>query len=110
MEKIKEWVWCLHCERVFQIELSRAPEILTAEEEKRIQDYSEGCFSFAEEFEAQFGKADRRGIVYAECPYDDCDGSLLDFYWWRKFRMDELHPGYPEEPCPGCRYPMYPER
>ena len=55
MEKIKEWVWCLHCERVFQIELSRAPEILTAEEEKRIQDYSESCFSFAEEFEAQFG-------------------------------------------------------
>lgn len=109
MGGVKEWVWCMCCERVFEVELSRAPKILTLDEQDRQQEYSEGCFAFVASFEAQFGRIDDDGKIYAECPYDDCEGLLPDFKWWRCFRIEQ-HPEYPERPYRGFTYPLYPEQ
>ena len=38
------------------------------------------------------------GRVHATCPYDDCDGSLLDFKWWEwRLRNQSGLPATPEE-------------
>jgi hypothetical protein len=109
MERIKEWVWCMHCERVFQVELGRSPKILSVEEQEREQDYGESCFDFAADFERQFGMVGPDKETFARCPYHECDGSLLDFHWWRTVRL-EWHPEYPEEPYRDWTYPLYAEQ
>ena len=70
---IKAWVWCLQCERAFSVLLSKKPGD------------NESAFDFGAEFEMQLG-VEQDDTVYAECPYDDCDGSLLDFWWWEEFQ------------------------
>ena len=98
--KIKKWVWRLHCERCFEIYVSKEPQL--DEEMGRI----EGPASFGADLEIQLGKQSGNS-VYAECPYDGCDGDLLDFWWWDEFRND--HPNTPEVPQDGVAYPLYPE-
>ena len=61
---VKKWVWCLHCERCFEVHLSREPS-------------GEGALDFTPDFEMQLG-VEQHGQVYAECPYEDCDGGMLD--------------------------------
>ena len=93
---VRRWAWCLHCERCFEVSLSREPEA---------GDYAAGTFGFAEDFEAQFG-VERDGQVFAECPYEDCDGSLLDFWWWATLRGKR--PELPLTPEADRVYPLYP--
>ena len=98
---IKKWVWCMHCERCFEAFISSEP--LPYDEAK--QQYAEEPINFAPDFEMQFGVQDGRR-VYAECPYEGCDGSLLDFRWWDERRAD--HSDAPEVPEPHKAYPLYP--
>ena len=76
------WVWCLHCERCYQVG-----------EYKPI-------------------KLDRQlknmGIIedFQMCPYPDCDGDTVKDSWtWEQIR--ENHPDYPEVPEKGKVYPLY---
>jgi hypothetical protein len=65
----------------------------------------ESVYPFAYEFEVQLG-VQEDGVVYAECPYDGCDGSLSDFWWWDDFRR--ARPEVPETPEPDMVYLLYP--
>lgn len=96
---IKKWIWCLHCERCFEVHLSRQPEWDAQ------LDTGESPFNFAADFEMQLG-VEQGGQVYAECPYDGCDGSLLDFWWWEEY--GRRHPEAPETPEADTEYPLYP--
>ena len=98
---VKKWIWCLRCERCFEANLSREP--LLGDESK--QQDGEEAFSFAANFEMQFG-VEEDGARYAECPYDGCEGSLIDFWWWDSFRAD--HPDAPEMPERNTVYPLSP--
>ena len=60
---------------------------------------NESPFNFTLDFEMQLG-VESQEEVYAECPYEDCDGNMLDFHWWE---------GSPEQPEEGVLYPLYPE-
>ena len=91
---IKKWVWCLHCERAFEVHLSREPRVVDGEVESAIE--------FTVDFEMQLGIT-QAGQVYAECPYEDCDGSLLDFWWWEEYRVH--HPEAAEWPSTNQVYP-----
>ena len=64
--------------------------------------HDESPFSFGADFEMQLG-VDFNGTVYAECPYEDCEGSLMNFQWWGG---GDPHPEVPE---PGVVYPLYRE-
>ena len=96
---VKKWVWCLHCERCFEAYLSGEPIPDDAVKEQT----GEGAFSFAADFEMQFG-VEENGVIYARCPYDGCDGGLLDFWWWDDFRANFTD--LPEVPEPGRVYPL----
>ena len=89
----KKWVWCWNCERCFEVFLSREPG------------GDESPFNFGADFEMQLG-VDINGSVYAECPYDACDGSLLNFHWWAggDSRLEVPEPGvvYSLHPVPGA--------
>ena len=87
---IEKWIWCWSCERCFEVFLSHEPE------------GDESPFNFGDEFEMQLG-VEIDGAVYAECPYEDCDGSLLNFRWWAGGDSG------PETPELGVVYPLYPE-
>ena len=92
----------LHCERCFAVDLSRKPNW---EDDDEAQEYGESLFDFAVELEAQLGVQYPDGQVYAECPYDGCDGDLKDFVWWEEFQRS--HPEVPTEPVGGKMYPLY---
>lgn len=98
---VVKWIWCLHCERCYEVHLHREP--CPADEER--QEYGEGPFNFVTDLEMQLG-TESEGRVFAECPYDDCDGSALDFWWWDTLREKRL--GLPEVPQEGQVYPLYP--
>ncbi|MBI4339489.1 MAG: hypothetical protein HY680_06000 [Chloroflexi bacterium] len=100
----QQWIWCLHCERAFAVELGRKPDW---QENEAAESYGESAFDFAAELESQLGVRYPNGQIYADCPYDDCDGDLKDFWWWERFRED--HPDLPAEPESGKVYPLYPE-
>ena len=55
---VRKWVWCLHCERCFEVHLGRGPE--------RDEEGTEATFEFGADFEMQFG-VEEGGQVYAEC-------------------------------------------
>jgi hypothetical protein len=76
------WVWCLHCERCYQVGEFRV-----------------------EKPDRQIINTDF--IVKTEmCPFPDCDGDTLTDSWtWESIR--EIHPEYPEVPERGKVYPMY---
>ena len=93
---IKQWIWGLHCERCFAVLLNRKPR-WQDDEEKR-----ESAFDFALDLEMQLG-VESGGSVYAQCPYEDCDGDLKDFWWWEEY--ERQHPNAPEVPEPGRAYP-----
>lgn len=53
---------------------------------------------------------EQHGEVFAECPYDGCDGSMQDFWFWDKFRVnygEKLQ--LPEVPAKDTVYPLYPD-
>ena len=99
---VKVWLWCLHCERCFQVLLSKQPQWRDDEE---TQVHGESVFDYGYELEVQIG-VETDGEVYATCPYEDCDGSLLDFKWWKEFSAG--YDGTPEVPAAGAVYPLYP--
>lgn len=71
------WVWCLHCERAFQIkDIKWVP--------------AQGSLW-----------SDRLEI--ACCAYEGCDGTLLDFQSYQGTRQD----WWPAVPVKGERYPLY---
>lgn len=77
-----DWVWCLHCHRVYQ--------------------YGE--------YRTEPGGFIRNGLgcdeaVLQVCPYDGCDGSPLDLMPWADLRG--CHPEHPEIPERGREYPLY---
>ncbi|MDP6422234.1 MAG: hypothetical protein QF672_13095 [SAR202 cluster bacterium] len=57
------------------------------------------------EFELQLG-VESDGEVFGTCPYEECDGGLLDFWWWEAFRGTQ--DAAPEVPIEGKVYPLYP--
>ena len=81
---VKKWMWCLHCERCFEVYVDHEPQAVPENQPGGL----ESPFDFAADIEMQLG-VEQGGTVYAECPYPDCDGSLLDFWWWEAFR-DEI--------------------
>ena len=92
----KKWVWCLHCEQAFEVHLSYEPKL--------IDGMWEGPFAFTPDFEMQLGK-ELNGVIYAECPYADCDGDMKYFWWWDEYRRE--HPDTPEMPQTLTTYPLY---
>jgi hypothetical protein len=77
-----DWVWCLHCQRVYQ--------------------YGE--------YRTVPGGFARNGIGVYElelqlCPYADCDGSPLDLWMWDQ--VQSYNRGYPVEPARGVEYSLY---
>lgn len=97
---MRQWLWCLSCERAFPVELGRAPA--WGADDGRGQG-AESPFDFTDEIEAQAGKPGEDGLIYAKCPYDGCNGDLLGFLWWERYRQD--HPGAPEHPEVSVVYP-----
>ena len=89
--KVIKWIWCLHCERCFEAHLSREPQA------------NEGLLDLVPDLEKQLG-VERDRQIYAECTYEDCDGSPLDFSWWDARR--EGQPTLPEVPVEGQVYPL----
>lgn len=81
--ELGDWVWCLHCERVF-----------------RYGEYREES--------APAGLARVGMEVLQLCPYGECDGSPLDVWPWAVVRR--ANPGYPEVPERKRAYPLYGSR
>lgn len=102
---VRKWVWCLHCERCFEVYLSREPQLDTEGNPPGL----EWTMQFAPDFELQLG-VETNGTVYAECPYEDCDGGMLDFWWWEDRRGSESdgESPWPEVPEEDKVYPLYP--
>ena len=76
------WVWCLHCERCYQVGEYRAVK----------PDRQMRNAGFTEDLQM--------------CPYPDCDGdTVFDAFPWEGIRG--LHPDYPEIPERGKVYPQY---
>ena len=49
---------------------------------------------------------EQHGQVYAECPYEDCDGGMLDFWWWDNYKQNRAGTDtLPEVPLPDSVYP-----
>ena len=90
------WIWCLHCERCFQVMLSDTPGSEAS------------VWEYADELEHQLGE-EYKGKVYAGCPYEDCDGDLKDFWWWNYFRAlkEDSSIEVPEVPELDKDYPLY---
>ncbi len=85
----KRWIWCLICERCFEVHLSREPEP------------GELPILFTPDIEMQLGQI-QGDAVYAECAYDDCTASLLSFRWWDEVRLENSK--LPELPTDGMFY------
>ena len=103
---VRQWIWCLNCERCFEVDLSRQPRLQDNEE---ADEDAEVPLDFVEELEQQLGVKNPDGEVVVQCPYDDCNGSLElwgEFRWWEDFRED--HPQAPTDPKAGSVYPFYP--
>jgi hypothetical protein len=80
--KKEEWVWCLHCERVYQVGEYRAEK----------PDRMMINMGFKEDLQM--------------CPYAGCDGDTVTDSWpWETIR--EKHPEYPEIPEREKVYPLY---
>lgn len=80
--KAGEWVWCLHCERCYQV-----GEFRPEKPDKVLRE-----MGMDEDLQL--------------CPYEDCDGdTVIDSWTWERIR--EIHPEYPEVPERGKVYPMY---
>jgi len=47
------------------------------------------------------------GKSFEECPYEGCDGGVLDSHPWEWPRR--CNPSYPDHPLMGARYPLYPQ-
>lgn len=78
-----KYMWCLHCERIYEYGEFRA---------ERIKPFTVDHVKYAPEFEM--------------CPYQDCDGdAVLDAWTWESVR--EHHPDYPKMPERGKVYPLY---
>ena len=135
--KYKKWVWCLHCERCFEVYLSKQPS------------ENDSLFDHAMDFELQFGVLHEKiegqerqhgsGLmvwesgervlreaspedveellsspvkgekVFAICPYKDCDGDLKDFWWWDQYKSakEDSSSSTPEAPEPKKVYSLY---
>ena len=102
---IRQWVWCLGCERAFEVYLGREPAVIPPPPDVDEPPQMESMYPFAYEFEVQPG-IEEDGAVCTECPYDGCDGSLGDFWWWDDFRR--TLPEIPETPKPDTAYCLYP--
>lgn len=102
---IRKWVLCLACERAFEVYLSREPDIIPPPPQVDEPPEMESVYPFANELEVQLG-VEEDGAVYAECPYEGCDGSLADFWWWSEFRR--AWPDVPETPESDTVYRSHP--
>ena len=98
--EIRRWIWCLQCERCFEVHLSREPEAAG----KDFPEEWESPFGFGAELAMQLG-VERHGEVIVKCAYDDCDGGLSHFWWWERFRLDQ--PELPAAPEVGKPFPSY---
>ncbi len=80
--RLGDWVWCLHCEKVYQ---------------------------YGEYREEKVAKRWRHlvGAIIQMCPTDECSGGQGDMWTWARVR--EVNPGYPEIPMRGVLYPLYGE-
>ena len=94
----KKAMLCLYCERTFSVFVSHEPEI------DELIGALESPLGFAWDLEIQLG-VEEEGAVYAECPYDDCEGVILDFRWWDDYRKE--HSNAPAEPAEQVVYPIY---
>ena len=80
--KAGEWVWCLHCERVYQVG----------------------------EFKIDVSSGNKTNSSVSDglqlCPYPDCDGdTVMDLWDWKAIK--EAHPDYPDTPERDKVYPLY---
>ena len=94
-KNIRNRVWCLGCERAFEVYVSREPAVIPAPPGVDEPSQMESVYPFAYEFEVQLG-VEQDGAVYAECPYEGGDGSLADFWWWDDLRR--ARPDVPDMP------------
>jgi hypothetical protein len=80
--KAGDWVWCLHCERAYQV----------------------GEFKI--NVSSQIGHSSNNSGELQLCPYPDCDGdTVIDSWEWESIK--EKHPDYPVLPERDKVYPMY---
>jgi len=75
--EVGDWVWCLHCERCYQVG----------------------------EFRLEVGEED--GFGYQMCPYEGCDGATVGDGWAWEYVRECDHADYPELPERGEVYPLY---
>ena len=103
---VRQWLWCLECERCFPVDLPRPPKLEGNEE---ADEDAEDPLDFIEELEQQLSVKKPDGEVVVQCPYDDCNAPYDewgDFEWWEEFR--KVHPEAPTDPKPGEVYSYYP--
>jgi hypothetical protein len=80
--KAGDWVWCLHCERTYQV----------------------GEFKIDVSSRTSISSKISQGLQL--CPYPDCDGdTVLDAMEWES--IIEKHPEYPVIPERDKVYPLY---
>ncbi|MBM3924734.1 MAG: hypothetical protein FJ320_01895 [SAR202 cluster bacterium] len=91
-----KWVWCLRCQRCFEVSLSREP--------REARGRLESTFVFLSDFEKQFRKGTGSQAA-VRCQYDKCDGDMMSFWWWEDYL--ERHPEAPKTPTSNTVYQLY---
>jgi hypothetical protein len=91
-----KWVWCLRCERCFEVALSREP--------REARGRLESPIVFLADFERQLSKG-ADGQTAVRCQYGDCIGDMMGLWWWEDYL--ERHPQPPRTPVVGTVYPLY---
>jgi hypothetical protein len=90
------YLYCIHCYRCFEQDVTDTMDAGIVDRKRPV---------------------DEDGGPWLKCPYQDCDGSPIDFWDWNKFLKDaklgdpkdKVLAGYPEIPAPCIVYDMYPK-
>ncbi len=97
---VRQWLWCLHCERCFEVFLTKKIEEGLNVTELEMQLPVEGT---GKELEGLHRYEDM-----AECPHEGCNGNPMDFWSWNQYRG--VNPDSPEVPAVDTVYPLYPKK
>jgi hypothetical protein len=95
MDYIK-WVWCLRCQRCFEVSISREP--------REARGRLESPFVFLADFEKQLSRS-ANGQTAVRCRYADCAGDMMGLWWWEDYL--ERHPEAPKAPSANVIYSLY---
>lgn len=84
----EQYVWCQICNRAFIVLLSRKPE--------------DGEFpsDFSSDFYNQLAVRETRRVLPALCPFEECGGDVLNFWWWETvMEFPQARERYPFDTC-----------